>query len=148
MRTRLSIAAGLLAAAVLTYGLVYGAMHLASRGFFQWITWMFLSLWTRAHGDIDTFGRWYAHAVHLLCPAIGFGLFWLISRHQIGRRAWKPFAIAVVLACVPFTLHPPPEWVPWQEVARTLVTALLMLASVRAFTASACLTTPSAPHRT
>ena len=63
-------------------------------------------LWSYAHGwqpmsHIRDFGGFYAPTIHLICPLIGFALFWIISRHKVGINLWKPMAIALLLTIQP-----------------------------------------------
>jgi Na+-transporting methylmalonyl-CoA/oxaloacetate decarboxylase beta subunit len=85
----------------------------------------------------DEFGRFYAAFVFLLCPLIGFAIFWLGSKHRIGGQLWKPLAIATIFAT-------PLERLMrsgfstigldmlWGEVIRTALVLLLMIWSVGA----------------
>jgi hypothetical protein len=144
LRRSLSIAAGVVAAGVFTHGMVRSAMNLADRlpistylGFFQHIVFATERLWSRAQGlksmtgDIYAFAGFYARMVHLLCPSIGFVLFWILSRHHVGRNAWKPLAIGLILSLTPLAsvTYISREW---SEVIRTVMIVLLMVWSVGA----------------
>src|SRR5579862_9894045 len=110
MAKRISIGAALALSAILTYGLVNTATHitvplseLRTQGIFAGIladTW---DAWSDVRGvppftHADEFGRFYAAFVFLLCPLIGFAIFWLGSKHRIGGQLWKPLAIATIFA--------------------------------------------------
>jgi hypothetical protein len=74
---------------------------------------------------IDDFGRFYAHTVELICPSLGFTLFWMLTRRKTWRQLWKPFAIVTVAMMIP-------AWglaQPWSEVVRTLIVVLAMMGS-------------------
>jgi len=129
-------------AAVFTHGMVVSAMNLNGplpistyQGFFQHVLLATERLWSYAHGwqpmsHIDDFGRFYAHTVHLICPLIGFALFWIVSRHKVGIKFWKPIGIALLLTVPPsFRM---PNYEEWVEVVRTLLIVLLMVWSVGA----------------
>jgi hypothetical protein len=148
MRRSIAIGTGAAAAAIFTHGMVYSAMDLAEplpastyRGFFQYTLFAMERLWSQAHGwqsmsHVEEFGPFYARAVHLICPLLGFALFWIISRHNVGINAWKPLAIALILTTplgvvidAPFSvLGPGPS-----QVARALIIVLAMVWSVGAF---------------
>ncbi len=141
----MAIGTSVVAAAVATHGLVFSAMYLDGslpvstyHGFFQYFLLGVERLWSYGHGwepmsHIRDFGWFYAPVVQFLCPVIGFALFWLLSRHKVGPRIWKPTAIAVLLA-VPsaYIGLVPGSALPWVEMARTLVVLLLMVYSVGA----------------
>jgi hypothetical protein len=83
-------------------------------------------LWSYAQGwlpmsHIRAFGGFYAPVVHLLCPLIGFAVFWVLSRHEGGISFWTPMAIALL-----FTM-PPSVSDPWVVTARTILIVLLMV---------------------
>ena len=149
MRRSISIGTGAAVAGILTHGMVFSAMNLAERlpistyrGFFQYTLFAMERLWSRAHGwpsmsNIDEFGRFYAQTVHLICPLIGFALFWIVSRHHVGANVWKPMAIALILAVTPLGIVTDAPFSalglgPWSQVARTLIIVLLMVWSVGA----------------
>jgi hypothetical protein len=130
-------------AAVLTHGMVFSAVNLNDslpistyQGFFQHMVLATERLWSYAHGwqpmsHIHDFGRFYAPTVHLICPLIGFALFWIASRRKVGINFWKPLAIAVLLTIPPsFSDLVHRYGVPWVEVARTILIVLLMVWSV------------------
>jgi hypothetical protein len=140
-----SIAASALAAALLTHGMVYSGLNLDGplpastyQGFFQHLLLAAERLWSYAHGwqpmsHIRDFGRFYAPAVQLLCPLIGFALFRIISRHKVGLQWWKPVTIALLVAVLPdFSAFASRDATPWVEVARTILVVVLMLWSVGA----------------
>jgi hypothetical protein len=108
------------------------------QGFFQHMLLATERLWSYAHGwqpmsHIHDFGRFYAPAVHLICPLIGFALFWITSRHEVGINFWKPLAIALLLTIPPSVSDLVPSYaVPWVEGARTILIVLLMGWSVGA----------------
>ncbi|MGA3017540.1 MAG: hypothetical protein ABSF62_10515 [Bryobacteraceae bacterium] len=148
MRRSISIGTSAAVAAVFTHGMVFSGMNLNGplpistyQGFFQHMLLTTERLWSHAHGwqpmcHIDDFGRFYAQTVHLICPLIGFALFWIISRHKVGINFWKPMAIALLLSIPPgfIALAPLYAWVSktWVEVARTLLIVSLMLWSAGA----------------
>jgi hypothetical protein len=141
-----SIGTSAAVAAVLTHGMVFSAMYLNEllpistyQGFFQRMLFATERLWSYVHGwqpmsHIRDFGGFYAHTVHLICPLIGFALFWILSRHKVGINVWKPIAIALLLT-IPstFTALAPSYAIPWVEVARTILIVLLLVWSVGAF---------------
>ena len=137
-------------AALLTHGMVYSALDLSEalpistyKGFFQHLLFAIERLWSYVHGwqpmsHIEAFGRFYALTVHLLCPLIGFALFWTISRYNVGRNIWKPTAIALLLLTplqqvilTPLLALGVGE--SWAETTRTLLLVLAMVWSVGAF---------------
>jgi hypothetical protein len=86
---------------------------------------------------VDEFGRFYAYLVFLICPLIGFGIFWLGSEQRIGSQLWKPMAIAVVFATpLQELLRQSFRTVglsePMAEAGRATVVLLLMIWSVGA----------------
>jgi hypothetical protein len=137
-------------AAVWTYGMVFSGMYFkedplpvsAYQGFFRQVLLTTERLWSYAHGwqpmsHIRDFGRFYAPMVQLICPLIGFGLFWLISRHKVGINVWKPMGIALLLALPPAELALAPFYAmglaeQGVQVVRTLFIVLLMMWSVGA----------------
>jgi hypothetical protein len=146
----MAIGTGAAVASILTHGMVSSGMHLNEplpispyQGFFRYVLLATERLWSYAHGwqsmsHIDEFGRFYAQTVHLICPLIGFALYWVISRHKVGINFWKPVAIAFISAS-PLCLE---TVVPllklglgvlWSEMACTLLIVLSMVLSVRAF---------------
>jgi hypothetical protein len=145
MRRSRSIGTSAAVAAVLTHGVVFSAVNLNEplpistyQGFFQHILLATERLWSYAHGwqpmsHIHDFGRFYAPAVHLICPLIGFALFWVISRHKVGINFWKPLAIALLLTIPSSFIALAPRYaLPWVEVARTVLIVLSMVWSVGA----------------
>lgn len=145
MRKYGSIGAGAAVAAVLTHGMVWSGLSFNEplpistyRGFFQQVIVAIERLWSYAHGwqpmsHIRDFGHFYAPTVQLICPLIGFALFWFFSRNRVGINFWKPIAIALLLA-VPtgFTALTSAYALPWVEVARTILVMSLMVWSVGA----------------
>ena len=79
---------------------------------------------------IRDFGGFYAQTVHLICPLIGFALFWILSRYKVGTKVWMPLTIALLLDVSPVlsTL----TFGPFSEAARTVLIVLLMVWSVGA----------------
>jgi ABC-type Fe3+ transport system permease subunit len=149
MRRSISIGTGAVVAAVCTHGMVFSAMNWNQplpistyRGFFQHVLLATERLWSYAHGwqpmsHIDDFGLFYAHTVHLICPLIGFALFWIVSRQKVGIELWKPLAIALLLTVPPSLIALAPFYAlglrePWVDVVRTLLIVLLMVWSVGA----------------
>jgi hypothetical protein len=91
---------------------------------------------------IEEFGHFYAHTVDLICPLIGFSLFWMISRRKVGIQFWKPVGIALLLTFQPGSLAFIPIYAlglgyTWSEVVRTLLVVLSMAWSVGAIRISA-----------
>ena len=140
-----SIGTGAAVAAVFTHGMVFSGMYLNEllpistyQGFFQRMLFATERLWSYAHGwqpmsHIRDFGSFYAQTVHLICPLIGFALFWIVSRHKVGIKVWKPLAIVILLTIPPsFSTLAPGYATPWAEAARTFLIVLLMVWSVGA----------------
>jgi hypothetical protein len=140
-----SIGTGAAVAAVFTHGMVFSGMYLNEllpvstyQGFFQRMLFAAERLWSYAHGwqpmsHIRDFGGFYAQTVHLICPLIGFALFWIVSRHKVGTKVWKPLAIALLLTIPPtFGSLVSSDATPWVEAARTVLIVLLMVWSVGA----------------
>src|SRR5580700_277255 len=108
-----SIGTSLAVAAVFTHGMVFSGMNLDEplpistyQGFFRHMLLAIERLWSYAHGwqpmsHIDDFGHFYANTVHLICPLIGFALFWIVSRHKVSITFWKPMGIVLLLAILP-----------------------------------------------
>jgi hypothetical protein len=144
----ISIGTGAAVAGFLTYGIVRAAQNLGDilpvstyYGFFQHIAFAVERLWSNAHGwqswsNLEQFGRFYARMVRLLCPSIGFALFWIISRHRVGINVWKPMAIATILALTPLLTVTDAPFLAlgwgraWSEVVRTVLIVWLMAWSV------------------
>jgi hypothetical protein len=80
---------------------------------------------------IDDFGRFYARTVELICPAIGFALFWMLARRKVALHLWKPVALVTIAAILPLGAWMKAE--PWSEIGRTLFVVLAMMWSVGAF---------------
>ena len=150
MRRPVAIATGAAVAALLTHGMVYTAMDLTEplpilsyQGSFQHALFAMERLWSQVHGwesmsHIEYFGLIYSRTVHLLCPLIGFGLFWIISRHKVGPKLWRPLAMALILTTPLNAITLAPFRAlgfggPWPEVGRTLVIVLAMVGSVGGF---------------
>ena len=157
MRTGISIVTGAAVAAVFTHGMVFSGVNLNEplpistyQGFFQHVLLATERLWSFAHGwqpmsHIRDFGRFYAPVVQLTCPLMGFALFWMLSRHELGFKVWKPMAIALLLT-IPsaYISLVSAGALPWVEAARTTLIVFLMVWSVGAIRGSA----PPAPaHR-
>jgi hypothetical protein len=152
-----SIGAGAAVAAIFTHGVVSSAVNLtetlpvsAYQGFFRHILLATERLWSYAHGwqpmsHIHDFGRFYAPVVQLICPLIGFALFWILSRHKLSIDVLKPVALALVLAIPSSFIDGVPGYaLPWVEVARTLLVVGFMVSSVGAIRISkACTRTTS-----
>jgi hypothetical protein len=144
MRKSISIGTGAAVAAILTHGMVYSALDLSEglpistyKGFFQHVLCAIERMWSYVHGwqsmsHIQNFGWFYAGTVHILCPLIGFALFWMISRYNVGRNIWKPLAIALIMV-TPLQLvmlKPLLALGVGESVAETIRTLLLVLAMV------------------
>lgn len=150
MRRSISIGASAAVSALLTHGMVSSALNLSERlpistyhGFFQHVLFAMDRLWSYAHGwqpmsHIEGFGHFYAHAVDLICPLIGFSLFWMISRRKVGSESWKPIGIALLLTFPPGSIVLFPFYYAlgrsysWFELVRTILAVLLMAWSVGA----------------
>jgi hypothetical protein len=137
-----SIVTGTAVAAVFTHGMVFSAMYfreLLPISTYQRMLFATERLWSYAHGwqpmsHFRDFGSFYAQTVHLICPLIGFALFWIVSRHKVGINAWKPLVIALLLTIAPsFSDLVSGYAIPWAEAARTVLIVLLMVWSVGAF---------------
>ena len=108
------------------------------QGFFQQIVIAAERSWSYAHGwqpmsHMRDFGGFFAPMVHLICPMIGFLLFWMLSRYKVGAKVWKPLAIALLLDVPPSVGDLASRYaIPWVEVARTILVVLLMVWSVGA----------------
>jgi len=149
MRRSIAIGTSAAVAAIFTHGMVFSAMYLNEllpistyQGFFQHMLFATEALWSYAHGwqpmsHIRDFGRFYAQTVHLICPLLGFALFWIASRHKVGINFWKPIGIALLLTIPSSSIVLAPFYAlgfkePWVEVVRTLLIVLLMVWSVGA----------------
>ena len=140
-----SIGTGAAVAAVFTHGMVFSGMYLNEllpvstyQGFFQRMLFAAERLWSYAHGwqpmsHIRDFGHFCAPTIQLVCPLIGFALFWILSRHRVGINFWKPLAIGLLLAVLPgLSDLASPSATPGVEAARTILIVLLMVWSVGA----------------
>jgi hypothetical protein len=136
--------------AVLTHGIVYSSIHLlyssvmlpsTYQGLFAKLCIVTWGAWAHVHGftpisRMNDFGRFYYRLLTLACPLLGFGMFWLGSRHKIGGQLWKPLAIAIVFIPLAglisgcFTLIGLSG--PAAQAARAVVVLLLMIWSVGA----------------
>ena len=150
MRRVVSLGTSAAVAAVFTHGMVFSAMYFKEdalpistyQGFFQHILLATERMWSYTHGwqpisHIRDFGSFYAPTVQLICPLIGFALFWIISRHKVGRNFWKPMGIASLLAILPAELAlAPVQALGLNElcvqVGRTVIVVVLMVWSVGA----------------
>jgi hypothetical protein len=150
MARRFWIGIALLVSARLTYGLVISAMRIdlaaMQAGNYPRFSTHILAttwiLWSQIRGvqplsHADEFGRFYAVLVFLVCPLIGFGIFWLGSQQKIGMQLWKPLAIAIIFATpLERLLRSGFSEVGldmlWAEVIRTTLVLLLMMWSVGA----------------
>jgi hypothetical protein len=133
MRRPLCVAISAVAAAIITHGMVFSGVHFddsppvsSYQSVFRSILLAVERLWSGWHGwqplsHIRDFAGFYTGLVHVICPLLGFGLFWMVSRTRFGFSLWKPLAIALICAAVPAS---PLVWV---EAARTTVILLLML---------------------
>jgi len=83
---------------------------------------------------IEEFGRFYAHTVEVLCPLLGFALFWILVRPSAPSQLWKPLAAVALAAMLPIGILFPGGL--WFEIGRTLAVMLAMLWSVEAFHAA------------
>ena len=137
-----AIGTGAVVAAVITHGIVFSAMFFNEvlpistyQRFFQQIVIAAERLWSYAHGwqpmsHMRDFGGFFALMVHLICPLIGFAVFWMLSRHKVGTKVWKPLAIALLLDVPPVLSSL--TFGPCCEAARTVIIVLLMAWSVGA----------------
>lgn len=149
MRGSIAIGMSAAAAAVFTHGMVFSAVYFDGplpastyQEFFQQILVATEWAWSHAHGwapmsHIRDFGHFYAPAIQLVCPLIGFGLYWWMSGKKVGRQVWKPLAIAGLLVAPP-SLSDLVGGVgtPWAEGARTIAIVLFMVWSVGGMTES------------
>ncbi len=144
MRRSISIGTSLAVAAVVTHGMVFSGVNFDEQpistyqAFFRNLLLATERLWSYAHGSepmshIRDFGHFYAPTIQLICPLVGFALFWTISRHKVGINIWKPLIVAILLSIPPiFSGLVSREAVPLFEVARTTLVTLLMMWSVGA----------------
>jgi hypothetical protein len=124
--------------------MVFSAMHFNEslpiwtyRGFFQRIVLATERLWSYAHGweptsHIRDFGHFYAPMVRLICPLIGFAVFWMVSRSRAGVHTWKPIGIALLATLAPDFIALAPFYAlglqeQWVQVIRTLLIVSLMV---------------------
>ena len=145
MRRSISVGTSAGVAAALTHGVVLSAVSFNEplpistyRGFFWHIMSAVERLWSYCHGwqsmsHVRDFGWFFAPTSQVICPLVGYALFWAISRYRVGRNLWKPLAIAL-LAAVPnaYINLVPGHALPWIEAARTMLVVLLMVWSVGA----------------
>jgi hypothetical protein len=143
MRRSISAGTSAGAAAAFTHGVVLSAVSFNEplpistyQGFFWHIVSAVERLWSYVHGwqsmsHVRDFGWFFAPTSQVICPLIGFALFWTISRYTVGRNLWKPVAIAL-LAAIPsgYIDLVPGHALPWIEAARTMLIVLLMVWSV------------------
>lgn len=145
MRRSISVGTSAGAAAALTHGVVLAALSFNEplpistyQGFFWHIVSAVERLWSYAHGwqsmsHVRDFGWFFAPTSQVVCPLVGFTLFWTISRCRVGRNLWKPLAIALLAAIPNAYIHlVPAHALPWVEAARTMLIVLLMVWSVGA----------------
>jgi len=145
MRTSILVATSAGAAAVLTHGLVISAVSFNEplpistyRGFFWHVVSAVERLWSYAHAwqsgsHVRDFGWFFAPTVQLICPLIGFALFWAISRYKVDANIWKPLAIVVLLAIPNRYINlVPGHSLPWVEAVRTIFIVWLMVWSTGA----------------
>jgi len=142
-----SIAIGISAgiASVFTHGMVFSAVNFNDplpvppyQGFFRHLVLATERVWSYTHGwpplsHIRDFGPFYAPAVELGCPLLGFALFRMLSREKVGTNVWKPLAIAALLSMAPDVLSgASAAALPWWEAARTAAIVFAMAWSVGA----------------
>ena len=152
MRKLISVVCGATVAAVGTHGFVsagirLGAPHAGTyQGIFKQALLALWRIWSGVHGwepvrdgrhlsHVEEYGRFLARVVLVGWPLLGFGVFWLISRCEMGRRLWRPLVIASALPLgegfrVAFRSAGLDE--PLAEAARSAAVFLLMAASVGA----------------
>jgi hypothetical protein len=88
---------------------------------------------------VEQFSRFYSRSVFLICPLLGFGLFWLGTRQKIGLQVWKPLAIAILFSTPLGALISDVVFrslgmsKPLAEAGRAMVVLLLMMWSIGAF---------------
>jgi hypothetical protein len=126
------------------------------QGFFAGVLVKTWNTWSRAHGlepmsilsasmethsvngirRVEQFSRFYSRSVFLICPLLGFGLFWLASRRKIGLQVWKPLAIAILFSTPLQALISDVVFRslgvsrPMAEAGRAMVVLLLMMWSI------------------
>ena len=145
MRRSISIATSAAVAAVVTHGVVFSGVNFDEplpastyQDFFRHMLLETERLWSYAHGwqpmsHIRDFGHFCAPTIQLVCPLIGFALFWILSRHRVGSNFWKPLAIGLLLAVLPGLSDLASRGAtPWVEAARTILIVFLMVWSVGA----------------
>lgn len=84
---------------------------------------------------VEEYGRFLARLVLMGWPVLGFVVFWLLSRCEVGRRWWKPLLIVIALPLgdvlhMGFRSAGLDE--PLAEAVRSALVFLLMAASVGA----------------
>jgi hypothetical protein len=132
MRKSISLGTSAAVAALVTYGLVWSAVHFeepspASAAPFRQALAATEWLWSAAHGwpamsHIRDFGAFYAPAVRLTGPLLGFGLLVALRRRKPGTDVWSALALCVVLAVVPGLPSSP-----WLEAARSAAALAAMV---------------------
>ena len=145
MRRSISVGVSAAAAAAFTHGLVLSAVSFTDPlpiSTYQRFFWHIVSaaerLWSWVHGwpamtHVRDFGHFFAPTVQVICPLIGFAVFWIISRQQVGIRCWRPVAIALLLAIPNGYIDLVPGYaLSWVEAGRTSLVVLLMVWSVGA----------------
>jgi len=154
MRKLAAIASGAAVAGVTTHGFVYSGMRLGPlnppfstySGLFQNALFGIWRLWSCAHGwepvmtgrqlsHAEGFGHFFAHAVILACPLLGFCIFCLAAGQRVGWQCWKPVVLALAFPLdelIRQVFRSAGLSEPLAEAARAIVVFLLMLSSVGA----------------
>lgn len=152
MRKSASVVCGATVAAAGTHGFVSAGIRLgdphagAYQGFFEQALLVFWRSWSRAHGwaplmdgqhlsHVAEYGRFLARLVLMGWPLLGFVVFRVLSRCELGRGWWRPLAIAIALPLgeafrVAFRSSGLDE--PLAEPARSAVVFLSMVESIGA----------------
>ncbi len=131
--TRISVGLGLFSASVLAFAMIYTGSHSGALKVISFSTYGYAvdssqlasspdaqglstglltavwNVWARAQGfepksHVEEFGNFYLRFVWLICPLVGFAVFWMDSRREIGPRFWLALAIGVVSALSPLGL--------------------------------------------
>ncbi len=157
MNRRLSFIIGGVFAGLLTFGFVSAGCRMdpgaaGYQAFFQSTILFIESLWSKAHGwqplsHIRNFGPWFAKAVHLGCPILGYAVFALFGRLRTRLTVWKPLGIAALCTglyalILPHGFPLSVLWLPWAEAAFVMSVFSLMIWSSGVLPAI----TPSPPN--
>jgi hypothetical protein len=156
LRRLSSIGAGVVSAGILSYGMTRSTQNLADLlpastylGFFQHLALAIDRAWSHAQGyptwsHAQQFGQFYRETVNVLCPLVGFALFWIASRYRIGIDAWRAIMIFLALTFTPLAVITPETVLLWgisfsySEAIHAGITVMLMVWSVGALKIRHC----------